>query len=167
MKIAIPPIAERSAVSAAESITEERAWALFLPHTFGFRFSDSACQPASPIAASASEPYKEHEDVILMPHPDVSASSSRVVTPVVADQQSPRVVVHVVVLQYPNPWASQLQLFGATDYSMESAVVVVVKCTRFMFKANIEPVDIAHHVLLQRDSGTLANWRIDIQTRTV
>ena len=50
---------------------------------------------------------------------------------------------------------------------MQSAVVVLEKSTRFTFKANNAPVDIARHVVVQTDGGTLANWRIDIRTPTI
>ena len=49
---------------------------------------------------------------------------------------------------------------------MQSAVVVLVESTRFTFKANNAPVDIARHFVVQTDGGTLANWRIDIRTPT-
>ena len=50
---------------------------------------------------------------------------------------------------------------------MQSAVVVLVKSTRFTFTANNAAVDIARHVVVQTDGGTLANWRIDIWTPTI
>ena len=50
---------------------------------------------------------------------------------------------------------------------MHSAVVVLVESTRFTFKANGAPVDIARHVVVQTDNGTQVNWRIDIRTPTV
>ena len=50
---------------------------------------------------------------------------------------------------------------------MQSAVVVLVESTLFTFKANDAPVDIARHVVVQTDGGTLANWRINIRTPTV
>ena len=50
---------------------------------------------------------------------------------------------------------------------MEFAIVVLAESTRFTFKANGSPKDIARNVMLQTDCGTLANWRIDIRTTTV
>ena len=92
-RIALPPATESSAVSPAESITKKRVKTPFLPQTPGPRVQDSASQSAPQIAATASERYEETDDVILMPHPDASASSSRAVTTVAADQQFSRVIV--------------------------------------------------------------------------
>ena len=55
---------------------------------------------------AASEAYDENNDVMLMPHPDVSASSSRAVNSVVAGYLSLRVIVQVPVLQTPDTLAS-------------------------------------------------------------
>ena len=60
-----------------------------------------------------------------MPHLDVFASSLRVLTPVVADQQSPRVIVRVPVPKTLNPWASKTAAFPERPVIlMQSAVVV-------------------------------------------
>ena len=50
---------------------------------------------------------------------------------------------------------------------MQSAVVVLVESTVFTFQANGAPVDIARHVVVETNSKTLANSRIDIWTPTV
>ena len=103
-----------------------------------------------------------------MPHQDLSASSSRDVTSVAADRQFPSVIVQVSVPQNPDPWASSAAVFPERPIiPMQSAVVVVVESTRFTFKANSAPVEIACHVFVQTDGKTLANWRVDIRTQTV
>ena len=135
-----------------------------MPHTSGPRFPDSASQPAPLIAAAAFESYDKDDDVILMSHPDVSAASSRSVTPVVANQLFPRVIVQVPVPQTPNFWASTTAAFPKQPIvTMQSAVVVLVESTRFTFKVNDAPVDIARHVLVQTDceTGELANQHPD------
>ena len=163
-----PSAAESSPVSNAESILIKRAETPPLPHTPGPRFPESASQPAPPITAPASEAFDEDDVVILTPHPDVSASSSRAVTPVVAGQLSPHVIVQVPVPQTPDPWASTTAAFPERPIvSMQFAVVVLVKSTRFTFKANNAPVDITRHVVVQTDGGRLANWRVDIRTPTI
>ena len=125
LRIATPPAAESSAVPAAESISEERAETPSLPHAPSPRFPDLASQPAPSIAASASEAYDEDDDTVLMPHPDVSASSLRAVTPVVADQQSSRVIVQVPVPKTPDPCASKTSTFSERPiFLMQCAVVV-------------------------------------------
>ena len=56
---------------------------------------------------------------------------------------------------------------GATDCSDAVRCRVLVESTRFTFKANNAPVEIARHVVIQTDGGTLANWRVDIRTPTI
>ena len=104
-----PPAAESSAVPAAESFSEERAETPPLPHTPGPRFPDSASQPAPPITIAASEAYDEDNDVILMPHSNVFASSSRAVT----------------LPQTPDLWASTTAAFQErSSIFMQCSVVV-------------------------------------------
>ena len=105
---------------------------------------------------------------MLMPNPDVFASSSRAVIPVATDRQFPRVIIQLLVPQNPNIFASSAAAVLERLISpMHSAVVVVVESTRFTFKANSAPVDIARHVVVQMDGVPLANWRVDIRTPKV
>ena len=95
--------------------------------------------------------------VILTLHLDESASSLRAVTSVVADQLSPRVIVQVPVPETLDPWASTITAFLKQPIvPMQSAVVVLLESTRITFNANIAPVDMARHGVVQTDGGTLA-----------
>ena len=55
----------------------------------------------------------------------------------------------------------------ATNYNYAVCCRCCREFTRFMFKANSAPVDIARHVVLYTNCGTHENWLVDIRIPTV